>query len=232
MSKQTHTCKVYMVRHGERIDETRQADEWFKNNMKRWFDPPLTERGKAQARAAAEKLITHFESLDSVPFDRVYASPLLRTMQTADQIAQHLSLPIEAVPGIATCTSNFKKHGARRQPLLSYSEIIAHIDSEVNEFDHTYKYDFHNTLELIAQQEILSNSESTEHNILVVTHREGQRDTSHVAKDYFVATPYCGIALFDFTCSVYTGKSKSGKIEKGVWSLIHKPNSFENHLQS
>lgn len=50
-------------------------------------DPPLTERGRAQARAAADRV-------RGAGVDAVYSSPLLRTRQTADALAEALSLPV------------------------------------------------------------------------------------------------------------------------------------------
>src|SRR3989442_14475718 len=70
------TCRVLLVRHGQ--------SEW--NAQGRWqgqADPPLSDLGRAQARAAAR-------SLGSV--DAVYASDLQRAAETAVIIAEQLGI--------------------------------------------------------------------------------------------------------------------------------------------
>jgi probable phosphoglycerate mutase len=57
-------------------------------------DPPLTERGQEQARAAAE-----FLSAES--FDAIYASPMQRAQQTAAAIASAVGLEVVPEDGIA-----------------------------------------------------------------------------------------------------------------------------------
>lgn len=64
----------YLVRHGEK--------------EKVPFDPPLTELGRRQVQVAAEYL-------KGVTFKAVYASPKLRTRQTAEIIAEPHDLPVK-----------------------------------------------------------------------------------------------------------------------------------------
>jgi len=77
--------RLLLVRHGQ--------SEW--NAVGRWqgqADPPLTDLGRAQARAAAR-------AIGGV--DAVFASDLLRARQTADVIAEHLGVgPVIADPGL------------------------------------------------------------------------------------------------------------------------------------
>lgn len=63
-------AKIYMVRHGE------AAASWGAHK-----DPGLSELGKAQAEAAADRL----ESLGPLP---ILSSPLLRTQETAVPLAK------------------------------------------------------------------------------------------------------------------------------------------------
>jgi len=68
--------RILLVRHGQ--------SEW--NALGRWqgqADIPLSDLGRAQARAAATKLGT---------FDAYFASPLLRAWETATIIADHLGV--------------------------------------------------------------------------------------------------------------------------------------------
>ena len=64
--------KIYVTRHG-------QTDYNKRELMQGRTDIPLNEEGKAQARATREKVA-------DVKFDAVYASPLIRTVQTASII--------------------------------------------------------------------------------------------------------------------------------------------------
>ena len=66
------------------------------NAQSRWqgqSDYPLTERGRAQARALAER----WQS-EEIKFDLVIASPLTRAKETAEIIAAALSVQVELDP--------------------------------------------------------------------------------------------------------------------------------------
>ena len=78
---------ILLVRHGE----TRwNVERRFQGHM----DSPLTERGRAQA-AAMGGLIADLMARDPSPGWRLAASPLGRTMQTAEIIARATRLPVE-----------------------------------------------------------------------------------------------------------------------------------------
>lgn len=71
---------ILLARHGE--------SDW--NAARRWqghADRPLTERGRAQAVALAERL-------QSVPLEAVYASDLRRARETAEAVAQRQGLEV------------------------------------------------------------------------------------------------------------------------------------------
>ena len=75
-----------LLRHGESVG----------NAQARWqgqSDYPLTERGRAQARALAER----WES-EAVRFDLVIASPLVRARETAEIVAAALDVKVELDP--------------------------------------------------------------------------------------------------------------------------------------
>ncbi|MDP9251443.1 MAG: histidine phosphatase family protein, partial [Chloroflexota bacterium] len=82
----TEPVTFYFVRHGE-----------SEANVARRFagrtDSPLTERGRQQARAVAEALV-------SERFDRVISSPLSRCRDTALVIAQRQQLPVDLEPDL------------------------------------------------------------------------------------------------------------------------------------
>jgi probable phosphoglycerate mutase len=73
----------FFVRHGE-----------SEANLARVFsgrrDSPLTERGRAQA-------VTVADALDDVPFDRIVATPLSRSLDTALVVARRRKMPVDVV---------------------------------------------------------------------------------------------------------------------------------------
>lgn len=81
MSQQT----VWIARHGNRIDFVNP--EWF-NSAQRPYDPHLSDDGLTQAKQLANRLvgenITH-----------IFSSPFLRTVQTANEVAEVLDLPLK-----------------------------------------------------------------------------------------------------------------------------------------
>ena len=85
-------------------------------------DPKLTERGHRQAREAAALLAEY-------PLRRVLASPYTRALQTADEIATLLGLPIAVEPlvrerGAFVCdVGTARGELARRWPDLDFNRI-------------------------------------------------------------------------------------------------------------
>ena len=79
---------MHLVRHGQ---------SWFNVHFAKTridpgiVDPGLTEEGRTQAAAAAE-------ALASRDIDRLLVSPYLRTLETAEIIAEALDLPIVINP--------------------------------------------------------------------------------------------------------------------------------------
>ncbi|HRQ41000.1 MAG TPA: histidine phosphatase family protein [Chloroflexota bacterium] len=74
--------QLYFVRHGE---STANLLHEFANSG---FKHPLTERGVAQAHTLARKL-------SGLPFTAVYASPVMRAVQTAEILAARLHTRLE-----------------------------------------------------------------------------------------------------------------------------------------
>ncbi|MDJ0755765.1 MAG: histidine phosphatase family protein [Ardenticatenaceae bacterium] len=82
--------KLFVIRHGMRIDH---EDRSWKNGAARPFDPPLSPTGEDQARATGAYLKP--EGVEAI-----YASPLLRTVQTGHAIAEALDLPLKLEGGL------------------------------------------------------------------------------------------------------------------------------------
>ena len=78
---------ILLIRHGE-------TDYVKKHHLAgRLPGVNLNEKGRQQAQALAEKLAT-------APLKAIYSSPLERTMQTAEPLAQELNLPVQPRPGL------------------------------------------------------------------------------------------------------------------------------------
>ena len=82
---------IWIARHGNRLDFVNP--EWF-NNAERRYDPPLSEDGLIQAQQLGQRLI-------SSGIVHIFASPFLRTIQTANQVAEALDLPIKIEKGLS-----------------------------------------------------------------------------------------------------------------------------------
>ncbi|MCZ2128366.1 MAG: histidine phosphatase family protein [Anaerolineales bacterium] len=83
MNENRRIFKITLLRHGESVG----------NAESRWqgqSDYPLTERGRKQAQALAERW-----QRENAAFDAVVASPLSRAKETAEIIAAELGLTVE-----------------------------------------------------------------------------------------------------------------------------------------
>lgn len=85
------TQTIWIARHGNRLDFVNP--EWF-NTAKRPYDPPLSEDGLVQASQLAQRLV-------GKGIKHIFASPFLRTVQTANQVAEVLDLPIKIESGLS-----------------------------------------------------------------------------------------------------------------------------------
>jgi phosphohistidine phosphatase len=81
--------QLFLVRHAEAVDETLTLRDPYRH---------LTTRGREQARALGDRLRWH----DCVP-TRIWASPLVRAVQTAELVATGLACetPVEIIPDLA-----------------------------------------------------------------------------------------------------------------------------------
>ncbi|HEV8671505.1 MAG TPA: histidine phosphatase family protein [Candidatus Limnocylindria bacterium] len=82
----TAPTTFYFVRHGE---SEANATRRFAGRS----DSPLTERGRRQAEAVAE-------TLAGTKFDRIVATPLHRSLDTANVIAARMRMPVEIEPDL------------------------------------------------------------------------------------------------------------------------------------
>jgi ribonuclease H / adenosylcobalamin/alpha-ribazole phosphatase len=82
----TEPTTFYFVRHGE--SEANAAGRFAGRS-----DSPLTERGWRQAEVVAD-------TLADTKFDRIVATPLRRSLDTANAIASRTSTPVEIEPDL------------------------------------------------------------------------------------------------------------------------------------
>ena len=81
---------IWLARHANRLDFVHP--EWF-NTAPRRYDPPLSDNGIIQAQQLAQRL-------QGEKIDYIFASPFLRTIQTAYPIAKKLNLRIKLEAGL------------------------------------------------------------------------------------------------------------------------------------
>lgn len=82
---------VWIARHGNRLDFVNPA--WF-NTATRRYDPPLSADGLVQATELGERL-------KQENISHIFTSPFLRTIQTANEVAQILNLSIKLEAGLS-----------------------------------------------------------------------------------------------------------------------------------
>ena len=82
---------VWIARHGNRLDFVNP--EWF-NTAERRYDPPLSQDGFVQAQELGKRLKT-------AKIEHIFASPFLRTIQTANEVAEILDLSIKLEAGLS-----------------------------------------------------------------------------------------------------------------------------------
>ena len=80
----------WLVRHAHRLDFI--EPEWFDRAIYP-YDPPLSAQGHDRAIWLARKF-------SDLKVDRIYTSPFLRTIQTADPLARALKIPIQLEWGL------------------------------------------------------------------------------------------------------------------------------------
>lgn len=77
--EQSNVQNVIVMRHGDRLDN---ADPLWISSAERPWDPPLTEGGKIRAWNTGKKLRKN----PGFKIDRVFVSPFLRCIQTANEV--------------------------------------------------------------------------------------------------------------------------------------------------
>lgn len=187
MTEKQSKVTVYLVRHGERLDEVERG--WVHENQERWFDPPLTAIGCEQAANAATHMLQIHEQK---PFPLIHCSPLLRTVMTANEFSKTLKLPVSLVRGLGQCAAAVKQHGER---LKYYGEEEIRSFCPEMSFRHSDKPLM--KFEVALEQACLEAHLSGHSHILVVTHREGIYSMMKLCGEALRRANYCAIATFE-----------------------------------
>lgn len=82
---------IWIARHANRLDFVNP--DWFLTAQRR-YDPPLSEDGFIQAKQLTNRL-------KKEKISHIFASPFLRTVQTANAVALGLDLPIKLETGLS-----------------------------------------------------------------------------------------------------------------------------------
>jgi broad specificity phosphatase PhoE len=114
---------VWIARHGNRLDFVNP--EWFNTAMRR-YDPPLSDDGLIQAQELGRRL-------QNEPISHIFASPFLRTIQTANEVAKILDLPIKLEAGLSEW---YNPHWMSETPETHPQEILA---SQFSRIDWSYQ---------------------------------------------------------------------------------------------
>ncbi len=110
---------IWIARHGNRLDFVNP--EWF-NTAERPYDPPLSKDGIIQAQELGQRLVGE-------RIRHIFASPFLRTVQTADRVAQFLDLPIKIEAGLSEWLNpDWMKSDPERLPMAVLQEQFPRID--------------------------------------------------------------------------------------------------------
>ena len=110
---------VWIARHGNRLDFVNP--EWF-NTAERPYDPPLSEDGLIQAKQLGQRLVGE-------GIIHIFASPFLRAVQTANQVADALDLPIKIEFGLCEWLNPaWMKTDPERLPIELLQEQFPRID--------------------------------------------------------------------------------------------------------
>ena len=126
---------LFLIRHGE------SANNALADTSQRVADPELTAKGRAQIEQVAAYLaeglhLNPAERTEDRPFlDRLYCSPMIRTLHTAQAIGQALGSVSEIWVAIHEMGGIYLDHGGERgavgYPGLTRAEIAARFPASV-----------------------------------------------------------------------------------------------------
>jgi len=209
---------ILIIRHGHRLDEDPNGPDflsWMSNTENRWYDPPLTSLGKQQAKQAGHHLASLIFSrrlepstppaltalasrrngrpTSKAPASQVtlLVSPLLRTLQTAEEMVAALpGATVQVVPGLCECAAAVAEYGLQNLKVLSEEEIQVEFPrlplAKNSVPSSTLPQTFNDTLKWLVRQ--------GPGQYILVSHREGINSMFSGSR---LPTPYCCFARFE-----------------------------------
>lgn len=91
LGRRDGAAELYLIRHGDAFPD--DDEDINPGSIEAYDSRPLSRHGREQARRLAAQLAT-------VKLEALYASPLLRTRQTAEPLAELQGLTIQIVPDL------------------------------------------------------------------------------------------------------------------------------------
>jgi broad specificity phosphatase PhoE len=120
MSDHTMNQIVWIARHANRLDFVNP--DWFLTAERR-YDPPLSDDGIVQTQQLAQRLQTE-------KIAHIFASPFLRTVQTANAVAEILDLPIKLETGLSEWLNpDWMTEEPERLSVPALAELFPRIDT-------------------------------------------------------------------------------------------------------
>ncbi len=114
------TQTIWIARHANRLDFVNP--DWFVTAQRR-YDPPLSDDGIVQASQLAQRLKK--ENITAI-----FSSPFLRTVQTANQIAEVLDLQIKLESGLSEWLNpDWMSETPEKMPIKDLIALFPRIDS-------------------------------------------------------------------------------------------------------
>lgn len=91
LSRRDGAAELYLIRHGDAFPD--DQEDVNPGSIEAYDSRPLSRHGREQARRVAAHLT-------NIQFEALYSSPLLRTRQTAEPLAELQHLSIQIVPDL------------------------------------------------------------------------------------------------------------------------------------
>ena len=149
------TQTIWIARHGNRLDFVNP--EWF-NTAERPYDPPLSEDGMVQANQLGQRLVGE-------GIKHIFASPFLRTVQTANFVADVLDLCIKLESGLSEWLNPaWMQTDPERLSMQELQELFPRIDSSYT-------------------SRVIAHYPETSHRVLERTAETAQRLTAEFSED-------------------------------------------------
>lgn len=117
------TQTIWIARHANRLDFVNP--DWFLTAERR-YDPPLSDDGLVQASQLAQRLKN--ENITAI-----FSSPFLRTVQTANQVAEVLDLQVKLESGLSEWLNpEWMSENPEKMPKEDLVALFPRIDTNYN----------------------------------------------------------------------------------------------------